>query len=298
MRKPHVALVGHSAGAELYGAERSLLDLLAAIDSDRFEVSCVLPGHNDGYLASIAKHAKAVHVFPYQWWNAARSVDEDNVSRFAAFFEGNGVDLVHVNTITLMEPLVAARRVGIPSVVHAREIITEDQELVGILGGGLIDAGAIVEAVQFDGQFHHCQFRCHVSALWRGGRSYQLYNTIDVDGLDITNERRDERLTVGIISSNRRLKGIGEFAALAKLSAHRADLEFVVIGPRNPYVAGLEHGLLAEAIPVRLRFTDYFADPLDALRQLNVVMSLSIVAEVVRANHSRGYGGEKARCCL
>src|SRR5262249_27696892 len=34
-----------------------------------------------------------------------------------------------------------------------------------------------------------------------------------------------------------------------------------------------------EKVPVNLRFTDYVADPVDAVRQVNVVVSFSVVAE-------------------
>ena len=49
-RKPHIVIVGHMAGSEFYGAERSLLSLLAAIDRSRYEVSCVLPEAREEYL--------------------------------------------------------------------------------------------------------------------------------------------------------------------------------------------------------------------------------------------------------
>jgi glycosyltransferase involved in cell wall biosynthesis len=140
-----VAVVGHAVPSGLGGAARSLLDILAAIDKERFEVCCVLPAAQDDYLEAIARHARSTRVFPYRWWNGTRQFDEEVISRFILFLERERVDLVHVNTITLMDPLLAARRLGLPSIVHAREIITEDSELARHFGG---DGADIVKKVQ------------------------------------------------------------------------------------------------------------------------------------------------------
>src|SRR5689334_11600112 len=127
--KPHVMVIGHSVGVEFYGAERSLLSLLAAIDRSRYEVSCVLPGASEAYLRSVAAHADRVTVLPYHWSSSTLTGDGSMVARFAELFRDARADLVHVNTITLLDPLIAARRVGVPSILHAREIISGDHEL-------------------------------------------------------------------------------------------------------------------------------------------------------------------------
>ena len=48
-------VVGHSVTDNLFGAERSLLDVLAAVDRRTFDLSCVLPGGNADYLRSAAE---------------------------------------------------------------------------------------------------------------------------------------------------------------------------------------------------------------------------------------------------
>jgi hypothetical protein len=77
-RKPHVVVERE----ELYGAERSLLGILAAIDPQQYEVSCVLPRNSNAYLRDLGKHTKNITVFPYQWWSKSRPIDEEIVSRF------------------------------------------------------------------------------------------------------------------------------------------------------------------------------------------------------------------------
>src|SRR5262249_2072603 len=127
--KPCIAVIGHSADAHLYGAERSLLSVIAGIDRDRYEVCAVVPRYSAQYLQAIGRYTDAMEVFPYSWWGRTRLSDAATVSRFADLFRSRCIDLVHVNTITLMDPLLAARQVGVPCIVHARELIDQDDHL-------------------------------------------------------------------------------------------------------------------------------------------------------------------------
>src|SRR5436305_211027 len=119
--KPRIALVGHRVGEQLFGAERSLLSVIAAIDRSSYEICAVFPGHNESYINAVRRYADEVEVFPYRWWRQEPEWDVATISRFADLFRSRRIDLVHVNTITLLDPLLAARQLNIPSIVHARE---------------------------------------------------------------------------------------------------------------------------------------------------------------------------------
>jgi hypothetical protein len=80
-RKPHIVVIGHSAGAELYGSERTLLYILAAVDRGRYDLSCILPATNPEYLQAVAKYTENVIVFPYHWWTKTRPYDRKTVAR-------------------------------------------------------------------------------------------------------------------------------------------------------------------------------------------------------------------------
>src|SRR5690348_5182930 len=132
--KRRIAVIGHLAGAQLYGAERSLLSIIGAIDRDHYELCVVIPEYNAEYMQAIGRYADAIEVFPYSWWSRSRPSDPATVSRFAGLFRSRCIDLVHVNTITLMDPLLAARQIGIPCVLHARELIEQDDHLLACSG--------------------------------------------------------------------------------------------------------------------------------------------------------------------
>ena len=276
-RRPHVLVVGHRVADQVFGAERSLLEVLDAIDRRAYEVSCVLPAANASYVSAVARRAGSVSVFPYAWWSLGQPLDENVVAGFASLLRSTRVDLVHVNTITLMEPLIAARRVGVPSILHARELITEDPTLAARLGG---DGAAIARTVSAAADFIVANSEATLRLYGKDGRSFRLYNGIDVDRFDLSNEPAAGRLRVGIISSNEPNKGIDDFIRLAVLASRRhPGLAFVVIGPRTPRVVELERMAREVAPSVNLCVSDYVADPVDAIGRVNVVVSFSLVAE-------------------
>ena len=170
-RKPHVMVVGHSVTDDLFGAERSLLDVLAAVDRRSYDLSCVLPGGNGEYLRSVAECTKNITVLPYRWWSRERPFDEATVSRFESFFRSERVDLVHVNTMTLMDPLLAARRLELPGILHARELLDQDRELAAHFGD---DTAAILERIVTASDFIIVNSDSTYRLYHKEGRSFRL----------------------------------------------------------------------------------------------------------------------------
>src|SRR4051812_31138236 len=148
--KPRLALVGHTISEQLFGAERSLLSVIAAIDRNSYEIFAVLPQYNEGYINAVHQYAAAVEVFPYQWLRQPPEGDVATISRFTDLFRSWRIDLVHVNTITLVAPLLAARQLTIPSIVHARELIDQDDHLACLLGHA---PAAIIDRIRAAGEF-------------------------------------------------------------------------------------------------------------------------------------------------
>src|SRR5256885_8257233 len=84
--KSRVMLVGHSMDDVVFGAERSLLEIIAAIDRQAFDVCCTFPRANAAYLREVARHTKDITVFPYRWWSRTRTCDGETVERFEQIF--------------------------------------------------------------------------------------------------------------------------------------------------------------------------------------------------------------------
>jgi GT2 family glycosyltransferase/glycosyltransferase involved in cell wall biosynthesis len=275
--KEHVVIVGHLVGGHVFGAERSLLDLLAAVDRTTYDVSCVLPGADQDYLRAVTRHTTDVRVFPYSWWNRARPFDEEAVGRFEEILRRAQATLVHVNTMTILDPLLAGRRLGIPTIVHARELLDLDEELAMRFGD---DVSTIVDTIHATCDFIIANSEATHRLYRKGDRSFRLYNSVDLERFDLPNEPQPGKLCVGILSDNQPRKGIAHFVELAALAARRgSDLEFVVIGPNNEQLEGLVYRARAESASPNLSFLGYVGDPVEAMRRVNVVVSLSLVGE-------------------
>jgi glycosyltransferase involved in cell wall biosynthesis len=274
--KPRIALVGHLAGAYRGGAERSFLDIIAAVDRDRYHLTCVLPPGDEGYIEDVRRRVDDLVVFAYSWGSVPPG-DGPAIAGFEAAFRRGRIDLVHVNTITLIAPLLAAARLGVPSIVHARELIDQDDELAGLLGE---TASRIALAIAAAAGFVIANSEATHRLYRKPGASLRLYNCVDLDAWDLPNNPSTDRLKVGIVSSNSPRKGIEDFARLAVAAGARgAALEFVMIGPRTAHADELACWVRGQSGPVNLRFEDYAADPVDAIGSVNVVASFSAVPE-------------------
>lgn len=282
--RPTVLLVGHAAGKRLFGAERSLLDLAAAAcEGAGCNVIVSLPARNGSYIRELSAHACQIAVHEYGPWARSQPVDGGSVQQFDRIIKDLRVDLVHVNTITLREPLIAARACGVPALVHGREIIEDDTHLQKLIGH---DGRVIVEHINHLASRIVSNSRATQAALDPERKGFVLPNTIDVEGFAREvqararpGSRRQKRLALGLISSNVAKKGVEDFLSLAaECERRRIDAQFMVIGPRNVYVKSLagrsEYSQLSN-----VQFTGYIADPADAMARIDVACSFSHMSE-------------------
>ncbi|MFM9859514.1 glycosyltransferase [Pseudoxanthobacter sp. M-2] len=139
-----VLVVAHVVGRERYGGERSFLDMLEGLTGVGLNIVAVLPRDEAEYTAAVRERSSKVVVLPYGWWRGDEAASHGVVSAFSGLIARYRAQVVHVNTVMLLEPLVAARRAGVRGVVHAREILVHDPALCERIG---LSAGEIVAAV-------------------------------------------------------------------------------------------------------------------------------------------------------
>ncbi|WP_424976559.1 glycosyltransferase [Dinoroseobacter sp. S124A] len=274
--RPTVLLVAHTVGDQLYGSERSLLDMLDALTAMEINVIVAVPGDgNRAYIELLRSRACALAVLAYEWWQLDSPVDEAAVTSFAQLIAEERIDIVHANTITLREPLIAARRMGRPGVVQARELITHDTSLQEMLGA---DADRIIAAL-----WGHCDriianSRATAACFDRPGRrAAVVYNTADMSALQsLPPPPVDGPLRIGMISSNMPKKGIADFAEIARqVAPDLPDAEFLLIGPEHSHTAALQARIDAGELPRSLRIAGYRDTPAEAMAELDLVLSLS-----------------------
>ncbi|GAA6194438.1 glycosyltransferase [Phaeobacter sp. NW0010-22] len=266
----HMLFFGHQAKAQIFGAERSLLDTLDRAIAVGVTPSVVLPNiDNAPYLAALRQRAHKIHVLPFGWLFGGVAPHPETQSRLQALIQDSGAVAVHQNTLVLDAPLRAARALGIPTVVHVRELPAEDLPLCQ-------DLGLTAEALRLYFLSLADRFIANSQAVadWLDlspDRVTILHNTADPALADIpfapANPPR-----VALIGSLTAKKGITDILNVAR-ACPPSLAQFLLIGPSTPELTALG------SLPPNVQHIGYRPDPVTALTEADVVLSLSHFAE-------------------
>lgn len=126
------------AGAEMYGADKVLLELIKGLDRQEFEAHVILP--NDGVLVEVLRQVGAqVSVLDYpilrrKYFNPKGILEylksyRRYSQKIAQYVRDNGIDLVHNNTTAVLEGIYLKRRVKLPLIWHVHEIIVKPKAI-------------------------------------------------------------------------------------------------------------------------------------------------------------------------
>lgn len=276
---PTLMLVGHQAGVQLYGAERSLIDLAEALQGFELNLVVVLPAaHNHDYVDKLRALSSVLAVVPYGWWREGRRSLEPCVAHFRDLLQRYSVDAVYANTSVLDEPMHAARLESVPVAVHVRELYASDPDLCRLLNTSpelmvarLTDLADVLVA--------NSLYTAKSLALETAMLVPNCIAVEDFNGLSSPQER-GEVFSVGLISSNIPKKGLNDFVRLAsRCERQHPDWVFRLIGPENHYVKALKKDQRRGRVPRNLQFSGYAASAQAAIEQVDVLLNLSHVHE-------------------
>lgn len=126
------------AGAEMYGADKILLELVTGLDKTKFRPVVILP--TDGILKKKLEEAKIqVYVIPYpilrrKYFNPKGIINyvsnyRNQSDAIVKYLNDNNikVDLLHVNTLAVLEGIRLKKKLKVPLYWHIHEIITHPQ---------------------------------------------------------------------------------------------------------------------------------------------------------------------------
>jgi glycosyltransferase involved in cell wall biosynthesis/GT2 family glycosyltransferase len=274
---PTVLLCAHISGHQLFGGERSFLDVLEALYRLGLNIVVTLPSSNNkAYINHIANSTIAIYSLPYKQWISAREPDPMLQLQFCDIIAIHNISIVYSNTIVLIEPAMAARQMNRLSVVHARELITIDDSLRERIG---LPVQTIIKTVYGRYDFVIANSKATEFTFAREGRTFYVPNAVDTKELALDN-KLGQRIKVGIVSSNIPKKGISDFIEVAKLCKDLANsVEFVVIGPENAQVEQWKKQVVSGQLPSNLKFLGYRDTPKAAMAELNILLNLSSFAE-------------------
>ena len=273
---PTIVVCGHQAGLHVYGAERSLLDLLEGFQQIGVNVIVTLPSAiNRAYVQSVAARAQALAVLPYVWWKSGREGCADTVTAFRKLLREYNARALYANTSVLDEPLKAARDERIPTVVHVRELPAWDDALCQLLNTG---SAGWLERIQAGADILVANSTTVAAAMGRDD-VIVLPNVVDpvrFEGARVVGQDADDHVNVALISSNLPKKGLADFLLLAeKLSDMGANAQCVIFGPENAHIEALKDKIAAGNIRGNIRLAGYAETPEMALEQSDIIVNLS-----------------------
>ncbi|MBD8793240.1 glycosyltransferase [Pseudomonas syringae] len=269
-----VLLCGHSSGKQLFGAERSIIEILDAYLSIKLNVVIAIPDfQNLIYLNELRKRSCKVVIVPSPLWTQSVEPYAWSVERFCEIIKVHSVDIVHINTIMQREPLIAAKSIGVPSIVHVHEILEDgDEACVRIQK----KSSTIYKAVADLSDIAIANSNFTASKLIDFKEVYIVNNSVDFSSLDIRNIIDEKNIKISMISSNIEKKGVKDFFELAKKLVDISELKFLLIGPNTDIVKSLKEIYRPLS---NIEFIDYVETPLDGISRANIVISLSLCNE-------------------
>ena len=270
---PVLMVCSHQAGRELYGAERSLVDVLDGLNSLGVNLVVTLPSAvNEQYVKTIEARVWRLAVLPYGWWCAGQPAVDVTQKNFERLLIKFTVNAVLINTLVLHEPVLAARRLDIPVAMFVRELPAHDPALCELLQASPDMIANRVRQLA-DVVVTNSNFTAKSLSLPNVQVVPNVIETDDFRNLS-TPAGRGEPFTVIMISSNLPKKGLDDFVALAQALAS-SGIQCRLIGPENVHVAELRQQQQAGDLPANLIFSGYVDTAQEALRQGDVLVNLS-----------------------
>lgn len=270
--QPWIMVCGHQAGSALFGAERSLLDVLMTLQVLAVNVLVVLPeAGNPEYIRQVQGCSQQLAVLPMAWWQQGADPCPVTISQLKRWLREFEVSQVYLNTVVHWEPALAGRACGVPVLVHARELPGQDPSLCDLLNATPDQvrehALACADTLVANSRYLADDYQAPVTAI--------VPNIVHGEDFRV-DLPPPGRLRVGMISSNLPKKGLDDFIAVAgELARRQAPVTCVLIGPDNPHVALLKAAAERGELPPGFEFSGYEPVPAQALAGLHVVVNLS-----------------------
>mgnify|MGYP001212638241 FL=1 len=265
-----VMMFAHLAGPELFGAEKSFLDCVQMLAENDVNIYVVLPSAlNEEYVKEVLKYATKVFFLPICWWDGKREVINTQVAVIEKLITFQNIDIVYVNTITVWEPLVACRNLGVQSIMHIRELPENDNSLCEALTAS---PEMIRKHVAKAADLYIANSKFTQSYYDLGEVCEVVPNAVSINNALNTANKESSPLVVAMMSSNIEKKGIRDFFEIAfECSKRNLPVLFEVHGPRTDILTSLLNNYSEDNVV----FKGYSIDTANALKTVNVILNLS-----------------------
>ena len=211
------------AGAEMYGADKVLLELIKGLDHKEFEVHVILP--NDGVLVEALRQVGAqVSVLDYpilrrKYFNPKGIVDYIRSYNFyakqiALYAQEHSIDVVHNNTAAVLEGIYLKRKFKLPLIWHVHEIIVKPKaisDFINMLMGRYADkivtvSQAVANHIKQSPFIKDSQ----VKVIYNGVDN-TVYYPMDASSIREKFDIAQDALVIGMIGRVNAIKGQNDF---------------------------------------------------------------------------------------
>ena len=211
------------AGAEMYGADKVLLELIKGLDSKEFEAHVILP--NDGVLVEALRQVGAkVSVLDYpilrrKYFNPRGIADyirSYNIyaKQIALYARQHSIDMVHNNTAAVLEGIYLKRKLKLPLIWHVHEIIVKPKaisDFINMLMGRYADkivtvSQAVANHIKQSPFIKDSQ----VEVIYNGVDN-AVYYPMDASSIREKFDIAQDALVIGMIGRVNAIKGQNDF---------------------------------------------------------------------------------------
>lgn len=211
------------AGAEMYGADKVLLELIKGLDSKEFEAHVILP--NDGVLVEALRQVGAqVSVLDYpilrrKYFNPKGIADYIRSYNFYAkqivlYARQHSIDMVHNNTAAVLEGIYLKRKLKLPLIWHVHEIIVKPKaisDFINMLMGRYADkivtvSQAVANHIKQSPFIKDSQ----VEVIYNGVDN-AVYYPMDASSIREKFDIAQDALVIGMIGRVNAIKGQNDF---------------------------------------------------------------------------------------
>ena len=211
------------AGAEMYGADKVLLELIKGLDRQEFEAHVILP--NDGVLVEALRQVGAqVSVLDYpilrrKYFNPKGIADYIRSYNFyakqiALYAREHSIDMVHNNTVAVLEGIYLKRKLKLPLIWHVHEIIVKPKaisDFINMLMGRYADkivtvSQAVANHIKQSPFIKDSQ----VEVIYNGVDN-AVYYPMDASSIREKFDIAQDALVIGMIGRVNAIKGQNDF---------------------------------------------------------------------------------------
>lgn len=232
------------AGAEMYGADKVMLDLIRNLDKNEFSAHVILPC--EGILVeAMKKESINVEVIPYpimrrKYFNPFGIVNYGfNLLKYSTIItkiaRDRNINLVHTNTAATLEGCYVSRKLKIPQLWSIHEIIVNPKIMFKVTSKliskfssiTITDSGAVKDHLMTSGYFNSED----IKVIYNGVDSTRFSPESDCEYLYSEWKIPKNAKIIGMIGRVNNWKGQGDFLKAANIVMERyPDVYTVFVG--------------------------------------------------------------------